>query len=114
MSGRELMVKAAKAIRQLETEKKALEQKLAEQEKVASQINALGRQVEAAKVVLQLVADGDADPEDALEKFAEVSEMSASEIELVLGKREQEKLGHVKVASADADFNPLVSYLLGQ
>ena len=53
------------------------------------------------------------DPEDALEKFAEVLTLTPEQVKLVLRKSEEEQIGHVKVASANPDVDPLSSFLLG-
>jgi hypothetical protein len=113
MDQHDLMKKAAQAIRQLEKEKQGLLEKLEDLEKTASHSEELAKQAEAAQIVLRLVADGEADPEDALDKFAEVSTLDKSNIELLLRKCETEKLGQVKVDSVSADVDPLTSYLLG-
>jgi len=114
MDSKALMAKAAQAIRQLEAENKSLRSKVEGLEKTASFTKTLSQQVEAAKVVLQLVKDGEADPEDILEKFAEVCGLSETQITELLRKDDSEKLGHVKKDSlAPGEDNPLLSYLLG-
>jgi len=110
----ELMKKAAVTIRSLGTENAELKSEIDELKKAASDLSEVEKTASAARVVVQLVADGEVDPEDALEKFAEVSSLSAEEIKLVLGKCEAVDLGHVKVASSADTADPLTAYLLGQ
>lgn len=111
---REIMAKAAQAIRQLEAEKRSLQEKLDTLEKTASFAKGLSKQVEAARVALRLVADGETDPGDVLEKFAQICELSPSQIEELLRNGDSEKLGQVRAGSgADGDDNPLLAYLLG-
>ena len=109
----ELMKKAAVAIRNLGAENDDLRSKIECLEKSASSLSEIQKQAEAARIIVQLVADGDVDPEDALEKFAEVTSLSAEEIKLVLRKCEAESIGHVKVASSADMSDPLTAFLLG-
>lgn len=110
----ELMKKAAVTIRSLGTENAELKSEIDELKKTASDLSEVEKKADAAQVVVKLVADGEVDPEDALEKFAEVSSLSAEEIKLVLGKCEAVNMGHVKVASAADAVDPLTAFLLGQ
>jgi len=112
MDQKALMAKAAQAIRQLEAENKSLLEKVEGLEKTASFTKSLSQQVEAAKVVLRLVRDGEADPEDVLEKFAEVCNLSEDQLS-ELFRKDTEKIGCIKSDSLVADENPLMSYLLG-
>jgi hypothetical protein len=113
MDQKELMAKAAQAIRQLEAENKGLRAKLGSLEKTANFAQTLSQQVEAAKVVLQLVNDGETDPGDALDKFAEVCSLNQTQIAELLRKDDAEKIGHIKSDSVGVgDGNPLLSYLL--
>jgi len=113
MNSKELMAKAAQAIRQLEAENKTLKAKCEGLEKTASFAKTLSQQVEAAKVVLQLVSDGETDPGDALDKFAEVCSLSQTQIADLLRRDDAEKIGHIKSDSVGVgDGNPLLSYLL--
>jgi len=110
----EQLKKTAAAIRHLGAENESLRSEIVELKKTASSLGDSRKQSEAAQLVLQMVAEGDVDPEDALEKFAEVTSLSAEEIKLVLQKCEVESIGHVKVASATDNTDPLTAYLLGQ
>ena len=109
----ELVKKAAAAIRTLGSENESLKQHIATLKETASSLDEVEKTANASKIVLQLVADGEVDPEDALEKFAEVATLTAEEIKLVLRKSDVESLGHVKVASAAIDSDPLTAFLLG-
>jgi len=109
----ELMKKAATVIRTLGSENQGLKDQLEELKKTASSLGEAEKTSNASKVILQLVADGEVDPEDALEKFAEVATLSAEEIKLVLGKCQAESMGHVKTASADFEADALTAFLLG-
>ena len=114
MDQKTLMAKAAQAIRQLEAENKSLRTKVEGLEKTASFAQTLSQQVEAAKVVLQLVSDGETDPGDALDKFAEVCNLSQLQITELLRKEDAEEIGHVKKDSTGVgDENPLLSFLFG-
>jgi len=93
---REIMAKAASAIRRLEAENLELRERVNGLEKSASSSKQLEKQVRAAEVVLRLVADGETDPEDAIEKFAQVCELEAEQIEKVLGRSDSEGLGRVR------------------
>lgn len=111
---REIMAKAAAAIRQLEAEKRSLQERLDALEKTASSSAQLGKQVEAARVALRSVADGETDPGDVLEKFAQLCELSADQVAELLRNGDAEKLGQVRAESgAEGDDNPLLAYLLG-
>lgn len=111
---REIMAKAASAIRRLEAENRSLREKLSDLEKTASSSEKLGRQMRAAELVLRSVRDGETDPEDALEKFAQVCDLSSEEVERELGKVVSNELGKVAESSfAAGDDNPLLAYLLG-
>lgn len=109
----ELMKKAAQVVRHLGAENESLKSKIEELEGTASSLDELTKKASAAEIVVNLVADGDVDPEDALDKFAEVSELSEEQIKLVLRKREAESIGHIKVASAADIMDPISAYLLG-
>ena len=108
-----LMAKAAQAIRQLEAENKNLRSKMEGLEKTASFAESLSKQVEAAKVVLRMVADGETDPGDALEKFAQACSLSKCQVEELLRKQDVEKVGHIKGDSFYSEGDPLTSFLLG-
>jgi len=108
-----LMAKAAGAIRQLEAENKMLRTKMGDLEKTASFAQGLSKQLESAQVVLRMVADGETDPEDALEKFAEVCSLSKPQVEELLRKQDVEKVGSIKGDSFYSEADPLVSFLLG-
>lgn len=108
----DLMTKAAKLVRTLGAENQGLKQKVESLEKTASLSDDFEKQAKAAKVVLKLVADGEVDPEDALEKFGEVSTLTSEQIKLVLRKADVESIGHVKVASAAEESDPITAYLL--
>jgi len=113
MSKPNLMKKAAAAIRHLGSENQDLKDQVEDLKKTASSLSEIEKASNASKIVLQLVADGEVDPEDALEKFAEVCTLTPAEIKLVLGKCESESIGRVKTASVDAVADPLSAYLLG-
>jgi hypothetical protein len=108
-----LMAKAAQAIKQLEADNKTLRTKLEGLEKTASFAQNLSKQLESAKVVLQMVVDGETDPGDALEKFGEVCNLDGTQVEELLRKQDVEKVGHIKGDSFSSEADPLVSYLLG-
>ncbi|MEN6550131.1 MAG: hypothetical protein ABFE07_29150 [Armatimonadia bacterium] len=111
---REIMAQAAQAIRRLEAENLRLQERLGTLEKTASFAQGLSKQVEAARLALRLVADGETDPGDVLEKFAQICELSPSQIEQLLRNGDSEKLGQVRAGpGADGDDNPLLAYLLG-
>ena len=109
----ELMKKAAATIRHLGSQNEDLKGQVEALTETASSVGEIKKKAEASKIVLQLVADGEVDPEDALEKFAEVATLSAEEIKLVLRKCDVESIGHVKTASVDEVSDPLSAYLLG-
>lgn len=109
----DLMTKAAKLVRTLGAENESLKEKVDSLEKTASSSGELEKQAKAAKVILKLVADGEVDPEDALEKYAEVLTLTPEQVKLVLGKADMETMGHIKVASAADESDPIVAYLLG-
>jgi hypothetical protein len=107
------MKKAAAAIRHLGSENDTLKDQIEDLKKTASSLSEIEKVANTSKIVLQLVADGEVDPEDALEKFSEVSSLSAEEIKLVLRKSGTESIGNVKTASVDSESDPLTAYLLG-
>lgn len=109
----DLMTKAAKLVRTLGAENQGLKEKVDSLEKTASLSSELEKKAETAKVVLKLVADGEVDPEDALEKYAEVLTLTSEQVKLVLRKADVEAIGHVKVASAADNSDPIVAFLLG-
>jgi hypothetical protein len=109
---KQLMKKAAEAIRKLGSENEGLKRQVEDLQKTASSLGELEKKASAAEILVKLVADGELDPEDALEKFAEVLTLTPEQIKLVLGKSRGEQIGHVKVASADSDIDPLSAYLL--
>ena len=109
----ELMVKAAHAIRALEQKTSQLQGENESLRESVSSLKEFEKKAQAANTVLQLIVDGEVDPEDAIEKFAEVSEMTEDEIKLILRKSDMDKLGHVKIASVDVSSDPLSAYLLG-
>ncbi len=109
----ELMKKAAVTIRQLGSENQSLKGQIEALEGTASSFGEAEKVANTSKAVLGLIVNGEVDPEDALEKFAELSDLSAEEIKLVLGKCEVEEIGHIKAASADLESDPLSAYLFG-
>ena len=88
----ELMTKAAKLVRTLGAENESLKERVESLEKTASSFSEFEKQAEAAKVVLKLVADGEVDPEDALEKYAEVLTLTPGQVKLVLRKADVETI----------------------
>jgi hypothetical protein len=107
------MTKAAKLVRQLGAENESLKERVDSLEKTASSLGEIEKRAEAAKIILQLVADGEVDPEDALEKYAEVLTLTPEQIKLVLRKAEIVKIGHVDADSTADDSDPITTFLLG-